>query len=165
MNRKILLSILTFLLLMVVLGGCASSEERAAQKAEFSRKVKAALDKRAYKISINRMLPMQGASRSVSYGYSVTVKNDSLFSYLPYFGRAYDVPYGGGKGLSFDAPIGHYHEIQSNNGSRQIDIELKNEEDNYTYHITVFDNGSSSIDVQARKRERISYNGEIIFEN
>ena len=108
---------------------------------------------------------MQGASRSVSYGYSVTVKNDSLFSYLPYFGRAYDVPYGGGKGLSFDAPIGHYHEIQSNNGSRQIDIELKNEEDNYTYHITVFDNGSSSIDVQARKRERISYNGEIIFEN
>jgi hypothetical protein len=150
---------------MVVLGGCASSEERAAQKAEFSRKVKAALDKRAYKISINRMLPMQGASRSVSYGYSVTVKNDSLFSYLPYFGRAYDVPYGGGKGLSFDAPIGHYHEIQSNNGSRQIDIELKNEEDNYTYHITVFDNGSSSIDVQARKRERISYNGEIIFEN
>lgn len=165
MNRKILLSILTLLLLMVVLGGCASSEERAAQKAEFSRKVKAALDKRAYKISINRMLPMQGASRSVSYGYSVTVKNDSLFSYLPYFGRAYDVPYGGGKGLSFDAPIGHYHEIQSNNGSRQIDIELKNEEDNYTYHITVFDNGSSSIDVQARKRERISYNGEIIFEN
>lgn len=150
---------------MVVLGGCASSEERAAQKAEFSRKVKAALDKRAYKISINRMLPMQGASRSVSYGYSVTVKNDSLFSYLPYFGRAYDVPYGGGKGLSFDAPIGHYHEIQSNNGSRQIDIELKNEEDNYTYYITVFDNGSSSIDVQARKRERISYNGEIIFEN
>lgn len=150
---------------MVVLGGCASSEERAAQKAEFSRKVKAALDKRAYKISINRMLPMQGASRSVSYGYSVTVKNDSLFSYLPYFGRAYDVPYGGGKGLSFDAPIGHYHEIQSNNGSRQIDIELKNEEDNYTYYITVFDNGSSLIDVQARKRERISYNGEIIFEN
>ena len=150
---------------MVVLGGCASSEERAAQKAEFSRKVKAALDKRAYKISINRMFPMQGASRSVSYGYSVTVKNDSLFSYLPYFGRAYDVPYGGGKSLSFDAPIGHYHEIQSNNGSRQIDIELKNEEDNYTYHITVFDNGSSSIDVQARKRERISYNGEIIFEN
>lgn len=150
---------------MVVLGGCASSEERAAQKAEFSRKVKAALDKRAYKISINRMLPMQGASRSVSYGYSVTVKNDSLFSYLPYFGRAYDVPYGGGKGLSFDAPIGHYHEIQSNNGSRQIDIELKNEEDNYTYYITVFDNGSSSIDVQARKRERISFNGEIIFEN
>ena len=150
---------------MVVLGGCASSEERAAQKAEFSRKVKAALDKRAYKISINRMFPMQGASRSVSYGYSVTVKNDSLFSYLPYFGRAYDVPYGGGKGLSFDAPIGHYHEIQSNNGSRQIDIELKNEEDNYTYHITVFDNGSSSIEVQARKRERISYNGEFIFEN
>jgi hypothetical protein len=165
MNRKILLSILTLLLLMVVLGGCVSSEERAAQKAEFSRKVKAALDKRAYKISINRMLPMQGASRSVSYGYSVTVKNDSLFSYLPYFGRAYDVPYGGGKGLSFDAPIGHYHETQSNNGSRQIDIELKNEEDNYTYHITVFDNGSSSIDVQARKRERISYNGDIIFEN
>ncbi len=164
MNRNRIVSILTLLLLLVMLGSCASSEERAAQKADFVRKVKAALDKRAYKISINRMLPMNGASKSVSYGYSVEIRNDSLFSYLPYFGRAYQVPYGGGKGLTFDAPIGHYQEAKAKNGSRQIDIELKNEEDEYIYHISVFENGSSSIEVQSRQRDPISYSGEVIFD-
>ena len=165
MNRKKLFSILTLLLVLVVFGGCVSSEQRAAQKAEFAKKVKVALDKREYKIIINRMLPMQGGSKNVSYGYSVEVRNDSLLSNLPYFGRAYEVPYGGGKGLSFDAPIGNYHETKANNGSRQIVIDLKNEEDNYTYRITVFDNGSSSIQVQSRKRDNISYTGEMKFEN
>ena len=165
MNRKKLFSILTLILVLVVFGGCVSSEQRAAQKAEFAKKVKVALDKREYKIIINRMLPMQGGSKNVSYGYSVEVRNDSLLSNLPYFGRAYEVPYGGGKGLSFDAPIGNYHEAKANNGSRQIVIDLKNEEDNYTYRITVFDNGSSSIQVQSRKRDNISYTGEMIFEN
>ena len=164
MNRKEIVSILTLLLVLVMFGSCASSEERAAQKAEYARKVKIALDTRAYKISINRMLPMGGASKSVSYGYSIEVRNDSLFSYLPYFGRAYQVPSGGGKGLKFDAPIIHYQEAKKNNGSRQIDIELKNEEDEYTYHFSVFENGNSSIDVQSRQRDRISYSGEVIFD-
>ena len=164
MNRKKLFSILTLFLALVMFGSCASSEERAAQKAEFARKVKAALDKRMFKISVNRMIPLSGSSRSVSYGYSVEVRNDSLFSSLPYFGRAYQVPYGGGKGLNFDAPITHYQESQQKNGSRQIDIEMKNEEDTYNYHLTVFDNGSSSINVQAHEREGISYSGEVIFD-
>ena len=107
---------------------------------------------------------MSGSSRSISYGYSVEVRNDSLFSNLPYFGKAYQVPYGGGKGLIFDASITHYQESQKKNGSRQIDVEVKNEEDTYDYHMTVFDNGSSSINVQAREREGISYSGEMVFD-
>ena len=149
----------------MMFGSCASSEERAAQKAELARKVKAALDHRAFKISVNRMLPMSGSSRSVSYGYSIEVRNDSLLSNLPYFGRAYQVPYGGGKGLTFDAPINHYQELQKKNGSRQINIEVKNDEDTYNYQMIIFDNGSSSINVQGREREGISYSGEVIFDN
>ena len=165
MNRTKLFSILTLFLALVMFGSCASSEERAAQKAEFARKVKAALDQRAFKISVNRMIPMSGGSRSVSYGYSVEVKNDSLFSNLPYFGKAYQVPYGGGKGLTFDAPNSHYQESQKKNGARQIDIEVKNDEDTYNYQMTVYDNGSSSINVQGRQREGISYSGEVVFDN
>ena len=59
MNRKEIVSILILLLVLVMFGSCASSEERAAQKAEFARKVNAALDKKAYKISVNRMVPMK----------------------------------------------------------------------------------------------------------
>ena len=86
---------------MVTLSGCATAEERAARAAEQALKVKTALTQRRYKIDVNRMYPMNGNSRNVSYGYSVEVRNDTLISYLPYFGRAYNVPYGGGKGLNF----------------------------------------------------------------
>ena len=120
-----------------------------------------ALKARDYKIAVNRMYPMKGSSRSVSYGYSVEVRNDSLISYLPYFGGAYNVPYGGGKGLNFSERIGSYRESQKNKGERQIEINVTNEEDTYIYLIKVFSNGNSSIDVTSRQRDHISYSGEL----
>lgn len=85
MMRKFYVSMAIAVCACAVLCGCATSEERAAQKAEMARNVTKALNERNYKISILRMNPMRGSSRSVSYGYSVEVRNDTLFSYLPYF--------------------------------------------------------------------------------
>ena len=164
MMKKYQVSIVMALLAAVLLGGCATSEERAAQKAEQVKKVTAALNRRQYKIAIARMYPMNGPSKTVTYGYSVEVKNDSLFSYLPYFGRAYNVPYGGGKGLNFSAPIGSYQEEVAKNGKRRIEIGLTNEEDTYLYILEVFDNGSSTVSVMSRQREQISYAGDMEFD-
>jgi hypothetical protein len=164
MMKKYQVSIVMALLAAVLLGGCATSEERAAQKAEQVKKVTAALNRRQYKIAIARMYPMNGPSKTVTYGYSVEVRNDSLFSYLPYFGRAYNVPYGGGKGLNFSAPIGSYQEEVAKNGKRRIEIGLTNEEDTYLYILEVFDNGSSTVSVMSRQRERISYSGDMEFD-
>lgn len=159
--KKLLFSILLVSSACAMLSGCASAEERAARAAEQAAKVTKALEARDYKIAVNRMYPMKGSSRSVSYGYSVEVRNDSLISYLPYFGGAYNVPYGGGKGLNFSERIGSYRESQKNNGERQIEINVTNEEDTYIYLIKVFSNGNSSIDVTSRQRDHISYSGEL----
>ena len=159
--KKLLFSILLGSSACAMLSGCASAEERAARAAEQAAKVTKALEARDYKIAVNRMYPMKGSSRSVSYGYSVEVRNDSLISYLPYFGGAYNVPYGGGNGLNFSERIGSYRESQKNNGERQIEINVTNEEDTYIYLIKVFSNGNSSIDVTSRQRDHISYSGEL----
>ena len=159
--KRLLFSILLGSSVCAMLSGCASAEERAARAAEQAAKVTEALKARDYKIVVNRMYPMKGSSKSVSYGYSVEVRNDSLISYLPYFGGAYNVPYGGGKGLNFSERIGSYRESQKNNGERQIEINVTNEEDTYIYLIKVFSNGNSSIDVTSRQRDHISYSGEL----
>ena len=143
--------------------GCATVEEKAARAAEQAAKVNKALKERKYKIDVERMYSMRGGSKTLSYGYSVEVRNDSLISYLPYFGRAYSVPYGGGKGLTFSERIGSYQEYQKGNGLRHIEIGLRNDEDTYLYTIEVYENGSSSISVQSRQRENISYSGEMRF--
>ncbi len=161
--NKLLFSILVSFVTLVVLSACITPEERAARAAEQAAKVKAALSQRDFKISVDRMYTNRGGSKSLSYGYQVAVRNDSLISYLPYFGRAYNIPYGGGKGLNFSERISSYQESQGKNGLRVIDIDLQNEEDTYHYTLEVFDNGSSSITVMSRQRERISYSGEMEF--
>ena len=161
---KYFVSIVFALLAMVILSGCATAEERAARAAERAAKVKTALTERNYKIGIEHMYPMKGSAKSVSPDYSVEVRNDSLFSYLPYIGRAYQIPYGGGKGLNFSERIDSYQESQKKNGQRRIEISIKNEEDTYLYAIDVWDNGSSQIDVLPRQRERITYSGEMTFD-
>ena len=150
------------LFVMAFCGG-ATVEEKAARAAEQAAKVNKALKERKYKIDVERMYSMRGGSKTLSYGYSVDVRNDSLISYLPYFGRAYSVPYGGGKGLTFSERIGSYQEYQKGNGLRHIEISLRNDEDTYLYTIEVYENGSSSISVQSRQRENISYSGEMRF--
>ena len=161
--NKLLFSILVSFVTLVVLSACITPEERAARAAEQAAKVKAALSQRDFKISVDRMYTNRGGSKSLSYGYQVAVRNDSLISYLPYFGRSYNIPYGGGKGLNFSERISSYQESQGKNGLRVIDIDLQNEEDTYHYTLEVFDNGSSSITVMSRQRERISYSGEMEF--
>lgn len=152
------------LLALVMLSGCATAEERAARAAEQAAKVKVALTERHYKIGVDRMYPMKGPSKNVSYGYSVEVRNDSLISYLPYFGQVFSVPYGGGKGLNFSERISNYRETQVKSNMRRIEIDVKNDEDTYLYTLEIFDNGSTSIDVQARQRDHISYSGSMEFE-
>ena len=161
--RKILITSVMALTAWVMLVGCATAEERAARAAEQAKAVKTALQERNYQIAVNRMYPSRGASKTVSSGYTVEVRNDSLISYLPYFGRAYDVPYGGGNGLNFSAPIRNYKESQTKSDLHHIEIDVKNDEDTYLYTLDIFDNGSADINVRSRQREPISFSGQMEF--
>lgn len=157
MNMKKYLLLITAAILMA----CATLTP--AERQELAKKVNAALDDRHYTIDIRTMSPRRGPMKTVTSDWSLEVKGNTLVSYLPYIGRAFTVPYGGGMGLNFTAPISEYHEKKGSKNARQITILVSNNEDTYTYIIEVFDNGSSSIDVQARNREGISYSGDMSF--
>ena len=85
-----------------------NSTEPERKKAQTERSVREALNAGQYKIKVDYMQPMRGRSRALTSDYSIEIRNDSVFSYLPYFGVAYNVPYGGGKGLIFNAPLTEY---------------------------------------------------------
>lgn len=161
--KKICLYYVIACSVVILAGSCATPEERAARAAEQARKVTAAIQERNYKISVNRMMPLRGASKTVSYGYGIEVRNDSLLSYLPYFGHAYNVPYGGGKGLNFSAPIESYRESQPKSDRYRIEIALSNSEDSYLFTLDIFTNGSATVDVAPRQRDRITFSGELEF--
>ena len=107
-----------------------------------------------YKINVNRALPARGRSVTLTSPYSVEIRNDSVISYLPYYGRAYSIPYGGGEGLNFKAPLTDYK-------LAKIKFSARSEEDRFDFSIDVFSNGSSSIFVNMQNRQSISFQGEL----
>ena len=139
----------------------AEKAERAARQAALVEK---ALADRHYIINVQMIYPQRGPAKNVTSNYSLEVKGDTLISYLPYFGRAYNVPYGGGKGLNFTEIIGNYYESKNAKGQTEIAIEVKNEEDTYLYQLSIFDNGNATIDVRSKEREPITYSGEMEIE-
>lgn len=142
----------------------ATAQSRNEKKAQVERAVKEAIDSQTYKINVDRMQPMRGGSRTLTTNYSLQVRNDSVYSYLPYFGVAYNVPYGGGKGLVFSEPITEYKTKELKKGKMQIDFKTRSEGDNYEYSLTIYPNGSTTIHVQASNRQSISYTGDMEVE-
>lgn len=161
--KKLFLLLITTLILI----GCATTAEdgvkltKAEKKAQQIAKVTKMLDERYYKIDIRTMHPFRYPSKQVTSTYSLEIHGDSIISYLPYLGRAYRVPYGGGKALNFTALIDEYREGMVKDDLRRIEIWTHNEEDNYLYVVEVFKTGSASINVSSQNREHIHYTGEI----
>lgn len=142
----------------------ASAQNQSEKKAQIERAVKEAIDSKTYKIDVNRMQPMRGGSRTLTTNYSLKISNDSVYSYLPYFGVAYNIPYGGGKGLVFSEPITEYKTKELKKGRMQIDFKTRSEGDNYEYSLTIYPNGSTTIHVQTSNRQSISYTGDMAIE-
>ena len=134
--------------------------EQAAEEARVEGLVKQRLAARKYRVYIDYMQPMRSAGQVVTTPYFVTVNEKHLVSYLPYMGVAYNIPYGGGKGLNFESEIDEY--VDRRKGDRHI-IEFLTDsgEDYILYQLTVFDNGRTDVHVQSRNRESIDFRGSI----
>ena len=149
-------------IVVVVLGLLtACSTMTAAERAEKALAVERALASRHYVVDVQMMYPRRGRAVNVTSNYSLEIKGDTVVSYLPYFGRAYSIPYGGGKVFNFSAPIISYESARDRKGKTYVRLVTDNEEDVITFQLEIFDNGQATIDVRAREREPITYSGEL----
>lgn len=152
------------LLLALLVGLPTLSAQTKKEKKEHKKEaVKKLLVSENYKIDVRTALPMRGRSIPLSSPYSLEIRNDSVISYLPYFGRAYSIPYGGGDGLNFKAPLKEYSMEMDKKGNAMIKFTARNPEDNYEYRAKVYSNGSASIDVNMTNRQSISFQGDLLL--
>lgn len=154
---------LVFLLgIVLFLGGqslfAQSKQEKKDQK---EQAVKAVIESGCFIIDVNRALPMKGRSVNLTSPYSLELRGDSVMSYLPYFGQAYSVPYGGGNGLRFDAPVSEYKLTYTKKGVAEIKFRARTDEDNYTFNLSIYPSGSATINVTSVNRQSIVFYGEV----
>jgi hypothetical protein len=151
--------LLTGAIVWMATGLMACTSSKTAAQSERAQVVKQQVESRHYVISVNQMSPAGGASRHLTSSYSLTVRGDTVVSFLPYLGRAYSVPYGGGKGLNFEAPVEEYDLSFDAKGSARISFRTRSEGDTYLYRIRIFNNGSADIHVTANNRQAIRFYG------
>ena len=145
----------------LLLCGCSSLRMTPEEKARMVEQIQENLDNRTFEIDVDQMNPYRGPSKHVT-NYSVKIDGDKLISHLPYIGGAWNLPYGGGKGLTFESKISDYIETYPKPDRRQIVLATNNGEDYLVYTITVFTEGKATIDLRTRNREPITYYGTVI---
>lgn len=152
-----------FLMMALALVACSTMkltpEQQAQRRAQETLRVNKNVQDRRFSIDIDYIYPQQGRARSADYGYFVAVHGDTLSSCLPYYGRAYQVPYGGGDGLDFETLISSYNSYRVKDGIIRVEIKAANDGDQYHYVFDIFDNGKTSIVVSSRERDQIRFTG------
>ncbi len=133
-------------------------------------------DKRAVKIAAIKNLvdsqnfvfvaeyvsPMGRGRRNLTSSYEVLVTKDTLISYLPYFGRAYSVPFNSTNiGFDFTSTNFDYQITTRKKSGWDILIKPKDQNDNQQLSFLIFNNGSASLNITSVNRSPISYQGYI----
>ncbi len=115
-----------------------------------------------FTVMIERMNPMALPSRDVGYTFSLSLKNDTIDLYLPYQGKAYQLPYGGGDGLNFKESIKDYKSTTNDKGLYKIYFTTRHQQFYYKFYLQIYpENGSCYIDLNPSNCDFISYQGRL----
>ena len=138
-----------------------SAQTKKEKREKLKEAVKEIIVSENYKITVNTAIPMSGRSVHLTSPYSISIQNDSIISYLPYYGRAYSIPYGGGDGLNFKAPILEYTMKTTKRGSADIKFTARSPEDKFDFRVTVSESGYANIQVMMQNRQSITFYGSL----
>ncbi len=142
----------------------AKTASTSAADAQNQQLVQQMLDKKMYKVDFDRAYPTSGPSFALTSPYFVSVTGDRVESYLPYFGRAYSIPYGGGEGLRFEAPITDYTAQTGKKGQQVISFNARTSEDDYTFNYEIYNTGEAYLNINAVNKQGMSFSGNVDLE-
>ena len=153
-RRKMLM----WLALPALLAACSGLKTTGYTAGEVAMKIESG----EYEVEVQYADPMRGRRIYLNHAYSLTIRNDSAFAYLPYFGVARSAPYGGDGGIKFAEPLQAYSMIpnRKQNGW-DIRFKIQAEIDAYDVFLTVFDSGSATVSFQPQRRDPISFSGQL----
>lgn len=148
-------------IVLVLAGQSLCAQTKKEKREQKAKEVKELIDSKRFTVDVNRAIPMGGRSLNLTSPYSLEMRGDSAISYLPYFGRAYSAPYGGGDGLRFEKSITDYQTSFNKKGTAQIQFRTRTDDDTYAFNVEVFPNGSATITVIPVNKQSITFYGEL----
>jgi len=110
----------------------------------------------------DRAFPQGGRSIDLTTNYGfIKILNENSEGDMPFFGRGFNVAYGGDGGINFNGEIiNKKMEINEQKKSIQYSFEVK-DKDHFRIHMEITYGGGASVNVTSNNRSFISYNGKI----
>lgn len=145
-----------FLLLLAITGWTNGD----AQEANSSH-LKTALSGKMFVFKAQSAWPLQGTVVQLTAGYDMRVLQDSINTYLPYFGRAFNASYTGEGGIHFTSKKFDYRLKEKQKGGWELTIKPADAKDIVELNYSVSTNGYATLQVISNNRQAISYYGVI----
>ena len=149
----------TLLILAMLSTAAFGQNQRLGQPATVADAIAA----RQWHIDISTMNSMRYGSKTVTPDFYLELRGDTLRSYLPYLGQAYQSSMmSPAIGLNFEEPVRQYKQsMPKSKKYTQIEIDVRTREDSYHYVIEIYDSGETTIRVRSLYRDPISFDGTL----
>lgn len=137
-------------------------DKRRAREKEHAELIRQLVESRNLEFIAQFAHPMGGSSISLTSQYSLDIRNDSVTSYLPFFGVAYSAEYGNTEGgIKFSQKANKMEWLTSAKGYT-VKTEVKTTKDVYYLVLQITQAGYATLNVNSNNRQAIYFTGIIL---
>ncbi len=151
---------LLFIILLLIGTTTYSSKKDKEAKAN---EIKELVENQQFRFVARTALPMAGSTINLTSQYDLEVDSMNVASWLPFFGRAYQVEYGSWEGGIKFEEIAKSIEVELNEKKKryQVAIEVDTKKDHYQLFMSIGLSGYADLSVTSTYKQNISFYGII----
>lgn len=138
--------------------------EREKRRYEKAHQIDSLMKAKTFVFIASRALPQGGGTVDLTTNSnSIKFQPGKIECYMPFFGRAYHIGYGGDGGIKFEgAPLKYTIESRKRGTEFEVNAGVSVTQDSFQLSLSVNNNGSATLTISSNQRSTISYFGEIL---
>ena len=146
---------------LFILVACFTGFNQSSAQETNEANLKTLLNNKSFIFKAQSAWPLQGTVVQLNAGFDMRVMQDSIITYLPYFGRAYSAGYNTEGGINFTSKKFDYKLKEKPKDGWELTIKPSDTKDVTDLIYSISTNGYATLQVLSNNRQAISFYGVI----